>query len=282
MFIFIIDFIRTYLTQISLFQIPNYIIIKISFLSNLKKQSQQIIQVKKVNILIDNSELLNLNLYPSLYFKFKIQQKASSLILPSSIKEKQSYYIISLASQQSSSRISLLVDQQIQKGKKYHLEQIRSIPTYSTDSIIFIIKIAFNSLIKVCESIDITLKIIYNQKNNTGFQNNQKLNSVQNIRNVYKLESLLGLKSIYLNQQSQKKIIIQIVYLNNSKIAQEYTKQLIKQLPKFLDIDNEKFYDNQQKFLTEYEFGLNISQIQEINEDVLSSNSLSTFYNKVF
>ncbi|CAD8184552.1 unnamed protein product [Paramecium pentaurelia] len=299
MFILIIDFIRTYLTQISLFQIPNYIIIKISFLSNQKKiiQINKIMQVKKVNTLIGNSELLNLNLNPSFTSSLK-PNKQSHLQFSPALQRKNNHTI---SYHQPPNKVhSESVPQQTSKsirGRSITLNKldlsppIQPIPLQSLQKQLFIHQLKFvNPFEKTKQgnqqSRYYIKKQIYNQKNNTGFQNNQKLNSVQNIRNHYRPQSSVGLKqfkqNIYLNQQSYKKQSFKQFTQIIPKQNQEYTKKLIKQLPKFLDIDNEKCYDNQQKFLTEYEFGLNMSEIQEINEDGLSSNALSTFYNKVF
>ncbi|CAD8182321.1 unnamed protein product [Paramecium pentaurelia] len=135
------------------------------------------------------------------------------------------------------------------------------------------------------QSRDCYNEYIQTDKNNSRCQNNRKIYQNQFKLNDNKTKSKVGQQQTKHNQiqkeQSQKKYSFQCFQKIIPKYHQEYTKQVIKQQPNFLEFGNFHYQDNQQKWVTDYEIALNMSEIQEMNEDVLSSKAQSTFFNKV-
>ncbi|CAD8186132.1 unnamed protein product [Paramecium octaurelia] len=125
---------------------------------------------------------------------------------------------------------------------------------------------------------------VQTEKNYIHSQNNRKVQQGQCKLNENKTKSKVGQQQAKQHQakkeQTYKKYSFQCFQKIIPKYHQEYTKQLIKQQPKFLEFGNCHYYDNSQKWITDYEIVLNMSEIQEMNEDVLSSKAQSTFFNK--
>ncbi|CAD8088877.1 unnamed protein product [Paramecium sonneborni] len=127
-------------------------------------------------------------------------------------------------------------------------------------------------------------KQIYTEKN--YIDNNQKkiheaLYSFNEHKPQLKVEQSFSKKYNLQQEQSYKKQSFQCYQKIIPKYHTEYTKQLLMQFPKLLEISNHQYQDQQQKCQTDYERVLNMSEIQEMNEDGLSSIAQSTFYNKV-
>ncbi|CAD8092609.1 unnamed protein product [Paramecium sonneborni] len=128
-------------------------------------------------------------------------------------------------------------------------------------------------------------KIIQTEKNQPGIYNRKMylaFNSLNNRKQHLIFDQLQSKnKNNFQQEQSFKKSSFQCFKKIIPKYHSEYNKQQIQQQAKFLEIGNCQSQDQQQKCQTDYDITLNMSEIQEMNEDGLSSIAQSTFCNKV-